>query len=306
MASQSPPAYRVRVGLPHYFQERDGSSGYGSYRRNSRLPRSLALARCLHSLLALERQQTDWELNISKRCLQQTPTLQRGHQWLPAVSIEIHVFTDGTHQLGEVLHLFTGRIQVHRLTLDDPRQLPLACRDQLITAEPGADLTLYCEDDLVINDPLFFDKQLWFLNRTQGRAVLMPHRYELIPSASGRRLLPDGPLKPSVTARFYQPRDNVASGQFLDGQTVSFDRSPNPHSGMFCINSAQAALLRKQTLPRTGFASPLETAATLTVLQYFPVLKPALSQRSFLWVEHAHSSYLGYMDTFQECSQESA
>lgn len=301
MTMSSLLSYRVRVGLPHYFHQSEGETGYGSCRRNARLPRSLALARCLNAMFALERQHSDLVLNIANRCLQPTPTLLRGEQLLPAVSVEVHVFTDGTHQLQDVLDLFAGRIEVHHLALENPRHLPLACRDNLINAEPGADLTIYTEDDLVINDPFFFDKQLWFLNQTNSQAVLMPHRYELIPGARGRRLLPDGPLKPELISRFYQSQQNVASGRFLDGQNVSFDRTTNPHSGMFCISTAQAALLREKDLPRAGFVSPLETAATLTVLQHFAVLKTNLAQRQFLWVEHAHNSYLEYLKVFTEC-----
>lgn len=299
MTSQLP--LRVRVGLPHFFRESDSNRGYGSNRRNSRLPRSLALARCLQSLLMLGRQSSDLLVNIAGRCLQPTPALRWGELLLPPLSVEIHVFTDGEHLLHDVLAEFTGQIQIHRLALEDPRLLPLACRDHLIAAEPLVDLTVYSEDDLVVHDPLFFDKQHWFLGRCNHQAVLMPHRYELIPGAAGRRVLPDGPLKPAFIERFQQPQEAVASGRFHDGQPVSFDRTANPHAGLFCINPVQVQELRRHTLPRSGFVGPLETAATLTVLQHFAVLKPSLAQRSFLWVEHAHPSYLIYLKEWPQC-----
>ena len=52
----------------------------------------------------------------------------------------------------------------------------------LIQQEPKADLT-YMEDDLVVADPLFLDKQHWFLNRTVEELVMMPHRFETLPPA---------------------------------------------------------------------------------------------------------------------------
>lgn len=296
----TPTPYQVRVGLPHFFRETDSNKGYGSNRRASRFPRTLALARCLQGLLALARQPDDLMLNMAG-CLQSSGPLRWGELLLPPLQIEIHVFTDGEHLLADVLERFSGQITVHRLDLQDPRELPLACRDHLIAAEPLVDLTLYCEDDLVIGDPLFFDKQHWFLSRCNDQAVLMPHRYELIPGAAGRRLLPDGPLKPAFIQRFCQPRDDVANGRFHDGQQVRFDLTANPHSGMFCLNPAQVSRLRQHTLPREGFVTPLETAATLTVLQHFAVLKPSLPQRSFLWVEHAHPSYLSYLEAWPLC-----
>ena len=54
----------------------------------------------------------------------------------------------------------------------------------------------------------------------------------------------------------------------------------------------------QQPLPNDGFVSPLETAATLTVLQHFPVLKPAAPHQGFLAVEHGHPSFLSYLQTF--------
>ena len=293
----------MRVGIPHFFREDGhGCMGYGSSRPKARLPRSLALARCLQALLAQGRAHDDLVLHIGGRCLQPTPALERSGPPLPPLEVEVHVFTDGSHRLEEVLQLFGGQIQVHSLDLEDPRQLPLACRDHLVAAEPRADLSLYLEDDLVLSDPLFFDKQRWFLERSGGRAVLMPHRYELIPGGGGRRLLIDGPLRPGFIGRFCQPKDAVASARFLDGQQVSFDRTANPHSGLFCVNSEQIHALRQQTLPRQGFVTPLETAATLTVLQHFAVLKPALAHRAFLWVEHGHPSFLGTLKTLPRCA----
>lgn len=295
----TPPSYRVRVGLPHFFGESGSNAGYGSRRANSRLRRSIALSRCLHSLLALARHDEDLLLDIGGRCLRTMTPAAKGDAQRQGLDVEIHVFTDGEHLLHDVLALFRGRIQVHRVALDDPRHLALACRDWLVAAEPLVDLTVYCEDDLVIHDPLFFDKQRWFLRGSHGWSVLMPHRYEQIPAAGGKRLLVDGPLRPQAIKRFYQPEDNVARGRFDDGQTVVFDLSANPHSGMFCINTDQIKWLRRHNLPRSGFIGPLETAATLTVMQYFVVLKPSLAQRDFLWVEHGHPSFLSYLNQWQ-------
>ena len=201
MAVSIPPPVRVRVGIPHFFREDGTDQGYGSSRPKARQQRSLALARCLQALLAQGRAHDDLVVHIGGRCLQPTPALEHSEPPLPPLEVEVHVFTDGSHRLEEVLQLFGGQIQVHSLDLQDPRQLPLACRDHLVAAEPVADLTLYLEDDLVLSDPLFFDKQRWFLNRSEGRAVLMPHRYELIPG--GERPTVAG--RWSAEAGFHRP-----------------------------------------------------------------------------------------------------
>jgi hypothetical protein len=285
---------RVRVVMPHYFREQPEGSGYGSGRRGQRLARGLALGRALHALLALQRSEQDLVLNIGRRHLDRTPPLSSGGRTLAPLQLELNVFTHGGHALQEILALFTGQIRLHQVELEDPRTLALAARDFLIAAEPAADLHLYLEDDLVIDDPLFVDKQLWFLQRCSHRAVLMPHRQERIPGRGGQRLLVDGPLRDEFIGRFTKPQTQVAKGRFWTGEEVSFDRSANPHSGLFCLDRLQVEQLRGTALPREGFIGPLETAATLTVLRHFDVLKPSLASRQFLRVEHGHPSFTAY------------
>jgi hypothetical protein len=283
----------VRVALPHYFRETLESSGYGSGRQGATGSRSLALARCLAALLQLERASDDLVLNIGERCLNATGG-QRGLSPLTALQMEIHVFTTGGHYLHGVLAGFAGAVTVHDVNLEDPRTLALAARDFLVRHPQPLDLALYLEDDLVIGDPLFLDKQAWFLARCQHQAVLMPHRYELVPGKRGQRLLVDGPLRPDFINRFATPVTAGARGRFWDSQEVSFDRTANPHAGLFCLSQPQLEKLKDKALPNEGFIGPLETAATLTALAYFPVLKPSLENRGFLWVEHGHPSFQGY------------
>lgn len=290
-------ARTCRIALPHFFQEQPGGTGYGSGRVGQRLQRSLALARCVQALQALTRRDDDLALNIGRRNLNQTGIEARATSLKPDLQewqIEVNIFTTGmSSRLEDVLQALPGDIRVHTAPLENPRELPLACRDWLISSEPIADLSLYLEDDLVINDPLFLDKQLWFLRRCAGEAVLMPHRWEPIPGSGGQRLLVDGPLRPEFIQQFTQPQNAIARGNFR-GEEITFDRTSNPHAGCFCLNKQQIERLRNLELPREGFISPLETAATLTVLKYFQVLKPSLEQRRFLWVEHGHPSFQGY------------
>lgn len=285
------PTLRVRVAIPHFFRERSGGTGYGSGRPGARFARSLALGRCLAALLGLERSGHDLVLNIGRRQLNDSGPLLRGEQALAGIALELHLFTCGDALLEEVVEQFGDRLTLHRLQLEDPRLLPLATRDWLIQSDPVSDLVLYLEDDLVIGDPLFFDKQAWFVAGCQHKAVLMPHRYELIRGRRGQRLLVDGPLREVFIGQFTRPQRSAGRGQFWDGQEVVFDRTTNPHSGLFCLSEEQVRRLRGETLPTGGFVGPLETAATLTALRFFTVFKPSLVHRSFLWVEHGHPSF---------------
>ena len=163
---------RVHVCIPHYVREvRDASSnpnGYGSLRAGGHFQRALALNRCLHSLLGLQRQAEITVLNIHHKQIDHVPARQT------PLELQISVCTDGEHQLDQVLNLFAPQIEVVHLQPEDPCELPLACRDHLIANRSGADLLMYLEDDLVIHDPAFFDKQLWFLEKRVIVSALCP------------------------------------------------------------------------------------------------------------------------------------
>ena len=285
---------RLRVVIPHFFREgaSEASGGYGSGRRGNRLPRSLALARCLGSVLGLNRAQHDWILNIAERQLELTPAPTLAG--LAGVQVELHLFVSGQHWLQEVVELFAPRLVLHQLELADPMQLPLAAVRQLLDLAPPADLHLYLEDDLVVQDPRYVDKLAWFHQRTEHRFVLMPHRLEPTVANAPQRLFVDGPIKPvgqreSVWADQEPP---VAQGRFWDGQELSFVRAANPHSGSFCLSTPQLEHVRQAPWPPQPFVGPLETAATGTVLGHFPVLKPSWACRDFLTLEHGNPSFL--------------
>ena len=286
---------RVHVCIPHFAREEADPAanpqGYGSLRAGSQFQRALALNRCLHSLLGLQRQAELTVLNIHQKRIDHLPAHQS------PLELQISVCTDGKHQLDQVLDLFGPRIKVVRLEPNTPRELPLACRDHLIANRAGADLLMYMEDDLVIHDPAFFDKQHWFLNKTDHRFTLMPHRYEPVHQAGLHQLLVDGPLSPEFIGRFMQPQANAAKGVYGGKDAVNFDLTSNPHSGCFVVSAQQAEELSRQPLPREGFVGPLETAATLTVLHRYPVMKPSLEHWQFLQVEHGHPSFRSYLNT---------
>ena len=293
MAEMS-PGLRLRVAIPHFFREgaSEGSGGYGSGRSGNRLPRSLALARCLGSVLALNRAPRDWILNIAERQMELTAASSLAG--LPAVQVELHLFVCGQHWLQEVVELYAPRLQLHRLELEDPRQLPLAAVRQLLDMPDPADLSLYLEDDLVIQDPRYADKLAWFHQRTEHRFVLMPHRREPTVANAPQHLYVDGPIKPEGQQQAVWASDEtvVANGRFWDGQELGFVEASNPHSGSFCVSAPQLEQLRSAPWPPPTFVGPLETAATGTLLGQFPVLKPSWACREFLTLEHGNPSFL--------------
>ena len=289
---------RLRVVVPHFFREDivGSNGGYGSGRLGNQLPRSVALGRCLGSILALNRSPVDWILNIAEDHLESTSPSTAS--FLHGIEVELYVFVTGSNLLQDILEVYGPRLHLHRQDLEDPRQLPLtAVRWLLDQSSSSADYHMYFEDDLVIQDSRYVDKLAWFSRRTDNRFVLMPHRYEPTVANAPQRLYVDGPIKEIDKAEQIWASDEVviASGRFLGGQEVSFCEASNPHSGSFCVSASQLDQLRQEVWPPKSFIGPLETAATGIFLGHFPILKPSWMCREFLCIEHGNPSFLGCM-----------
>lgn len=289
---------RVRVAIPHFFSDgaSEGSGGYGSGRKGNSLIRSISLARCLGSVLALGRAQHDLILNIAEKCIElSSPSVQQG---LSNIYLEVHLFVCGEHWLPQVVSLFGVQIKLHKLDLADPRQLPLEAVRYLLHMSEPADFHLYLEDDLVIQDVNFIDKIHWFYDNTDDQYVLMPHRRELTVANAPMQLFVDGPIKPvDHDARVWAREESVfAHYRYWNGQDIGFVKTANPHSGSFCISQSQLETVRNGTWPPPAFVGPLETAATGIILPYYPVLKPSWEYRHFLMIEHGNPSFLGFVN----------
>lgn len=298
-----PRSCRVRVVVPHFFGRSLASEGYGST-RGDELGRGIALARCIGAILALARSEEDDILDIADRTISRTAALTYPTPRLHGIRIDCHVFVTGEQWLKPVLAGFRGRLQVHRLELENPRLLPAAARDFLLQADPIGDLSLYLEDDLVIGDRQYIDKLLWFTQATSHAVALMPHRFELTGEEGTARLYVDGPLREEFLQHFQTAAADVAALRFWDGQAVHFDRASNPHSGSFALSRPQVEQLRKQERwPIEGFVGPLESVATYTVLQRFPIWKPSWACRTFLGIEHGCPSFLHYRQRFPAAAE---
>lgn len=295
-------ALRLRVVIPHFFQEgsSDDSGGYGSGRRGNRIPRSFAFARCLGSVLSLNRAPRDWILNIAELQLERTATSQISG--LPSVHVEVNVFVTGSSWISEVLEVFAPRIRVHLVELEDPLQLPLAAVRWLLDCSDQSDLSLYLEDDLVIQDTHYVDKLSWFYELVDHRYILMPNRREYSVANAPESLFVDGPIKPIDQVEPVWADDELVREklQYRDGQEIHFSEVANPHSGSFCISRPQLEQLRTASWPPNTFIGPLETAATGVVRDHFRVLKPSISCREFLTLEHANPSFLETLTTLPQ------
>lgn len=292
---------RIAICIPHYFKPSDNKKGYGSTRQTARITRLLSFGRCLGSLINLQRTRKNCLFNMNEQAIEHYAIADR--KILPDdIQIEITICTNGVDVIDEILEEFSDFVTIKTFELDDPKILPITTRDWLLRNSKdndNYDLYAYLEDDLVITDAEFFDKQAWFLGHTKGRFCLMPHRYEPIFRRNVGRLLIDGPLRPALIRKFYEPKQNSGRGVYRGETNISFDIPENPHSGLFVVSRSQKEILSKQELPIDGFISPLETAATLTVVKYFSIFKPSIDCSNFLMIEHAHPSFTSFMNQWK-------
>ncbi|WP_374448900.1 hypothetical protein [Stella sp.] len=288
----APRRRRVLFTIAHYYAaSRDGK--YGSTRASARDARRQALARTIASL---------------HETVAQPQSLVHGpvHGFLAAndedsTAVEVVVCTTGDDHLVDELDLPPGAFRHHR-TRAEPRLLGYECHAVLRDAAAEHDWFCYLEDDIAIEDPLFFGKLDWFAGWAGPDAVLQPNRFETSENPPVRRLYIDGePVSPGKVG-FVPDRSEAPwiAAETL-GRRMWFGRVVNAHSGCFFLTAGQmrAWAAKPDFLDRaTSFVGPLESAATLHLLRHFRVYKPGRGNAAFLEVRHLHRRYLDTMLVF--------
>ena len=221
--------------------------------------------------------------------------------------IFVKVNTNQTYDIDVVICTTQGKHLLDQLTIPDdwfysqnthaePRLLPFECHAILRDRLGDYDYYCYLEDDLIINDPLFFMKLGWFVDRVGQDAILLPNRYELSVTESLAKLYIDGHMSKNFASAFQNIDDRPRLTGKVMGRKVIFERPTNPHSGCFFLNARQMKVFSEKPyfLDRdTSFAGPLESAATQNIMRAFRVYKPAPESAGFLEIHHASNRYLG-------------
>jgi len=216
-------------------------------------------------------------------------------------------------QLGDLSHLFVNVTPA--APSFDPRLLGMQCRRVLLDAyraNPSSfDFYGFMEHDLVIHDPLFFDKLTLFNSRFGNNCLLMPNRYEVEssgelsdkrPNGVGIKLYCDGDVEDKDFSKGYplvppqglvgsQPQPTMSDTLTLDalGKPVKLYRPRNPHSGCYFLNPAQFAALAETPYfmeLSSEFVGHFESVATLPILKRFYLYKPHPDNANFLEVQH--------------------
>lgn len=279
---------RVIAVIPHWFGA--GSASFSSCDPSSRTIRIAALERVVTSL------HRHFGGLHAVAC--HDGTLRRVGREGGFVEIVICVRKD-EHLLDSV-DLSPTLYRLHRCDDTDPRLLGFSCHRILREAVGGYDWYCYLEDDIVVDDPLFFDKlEAFALAAGDGHHLLLPNRREELKNPLPGKLFVDGPLWPD--AREYMESIRLPGSRDRIDLTFGPHRyrmlpAVNPHAGCFFLDAEQMAFLAGQPWygePVVGFGGPLESAATQYLLTLFHLYKPADENPSFLEVIHASPRFAG-------------
>jgi len=221
--------------------------------------------------------------------------------------VKIIVVTHGEkHALRQAAHI--AHLLENRPTDSaryEPPFLGIQCREVLRdiyrASPPRFDFYAFMEDDLIIHDPLFFDKLRFFSQNFGDDCLLQPNRFELESSGAleGKRPTPMGikfycdggaehlDFKPAPLMRKSDAAEILTVS--VMGRPVKFRRALNPHSGCYFLNAAQMGMFGEAPYfleKSTEFIGPLESAATLGIMKRFVVYKPHADNANFLEIQH--------------------
>jgi hypothetical protein len=277
---------RLLIVIPHFFRAIDPHATNRSHRgdaRDERLRALIATAASLHQafgagIYGLDHfNRTAWQARGG------------GERVLDIVVCT----TQGAHLLDEVPSI--RPLIRHHPSNAEPMMLGFECHRLLREARGRYDYYGYVEDDIVVTDPLFFRKRRLFDDAFGPEALLQPNRYEVRPDGAVQKLYVDYYLSPTRTARYQDTADRPRLElPFLDG-TVAFERSAYPSAGCFFLNADQLAAWVDSAAfldGDTSYLSPLDSAATLSIMKTFRIYKPVLEQAWFLEVLHASPRWI--------------
>jgi predicted O-methyltransferase YrrM len=269
---------KILLTIPHFYQAQ-GEARHASQHTDPR-PRLEALSECLTKLhLHFGRSQYLFDI---QRTVAYPINQTHAHQLDVVICT-----TQGKHLLSHLS--LPPNSYVHCETQSVPMRLGFECHAVLRDRCGQYDYYGYLEDDLILHDPWFFEKLIWFNKAVGNSCLLQPNRYESSPLGAVRKLYVDGNLAPAATAPFQNVQDQPEiPGQVLE-TPMRFVRPLNPHSGCFFLNAAQMEhwLKTPYYLDRDcSFVGPLESAATLGIMRTFRVYKPAPECAAFLEIQH--------------------
>lgn len=279
---------RILIVIPHYFGF--GPRCYGSTDATQKQKRTVSLRTCIATL---------YQQFAGKQQLLHDAGVTREVNQKMKHELDVVVCVRGSDHLLEELNLPQDCFRVHSTSIEDPILLGYACYDVFKESVGKYDWYCFLEDDIVINDPLFFCKLNAFYDAVgSARYLLQPNRFELSAWPELSKTYVDGPL-------WLDNEEFMAKQRFpgcLDEVVIPFGNfnfratpAENTHSGCFFLTEIHLRHMLEQPWygeKVIGYAGRLESAANMYIFTLFNVFKPASECSSFLEVYHHHQKFI--------------
>ena len=266
--------------IAHYFKpEQNGV--YSSLNENKKDTRKKSLETTLLSWRSYLSEPA--VLDIAKKCFHVNQSVYNQLDIVLLLNNNNHL---ATHEMARKYQL-----EVINVDTKNPRLLPFAAHKVMESRMGAYDWYLYAEEDLVLSDSLFLEKLRLFQDTFGLRRVLLPHRFELNPNGARFKTYIDGDLRHEFIDKFmnYVTENCTLLTQTTTFGDIQFIRAKNPHSGFFCLSSEQLNLWVKSKYfmdMDCSFVSPLESAATLSILKNFSIFKPLAPHMDYFELQH--------------------
>lgn len=276
---------KVLLTIPHYFKEEENPKYGSNFPKDLRKGAVLSSLRSLFSLVNQSR--LDVESTNEKYSLESPLDSQLDLTIVACIDKENHLLSEL-----ELSPQDSSKIFQLRVDLPDPKYLGYECHDVLVDNLGKYDLYCYLEDDLVIHDPIFFEKILWFTKIFGEDKVLQANRFEFAPEFSSgfTKFYIDPTAETWVDSPEVGWEETVLAFSMFDREYV-FQHLSNRHAGSFFLTENQMGYMATRSFWKTRrdgkvwFRGPLESAATAPVCATFKCYK-SVNPRGFLELEH--------------------
>lgn len=276
---------KILITIPHYYNaSKESVHGSGGSDPQARVN---ALALCLFNIYSLFSPSQCMIDIFNKKVI--------GVNSGSIHSLDVVICTTDDKHLLNRMNVPRNFYRHHESKLENPKNLGFECQKVLRENLGKYDYYCFIEDDLIINDPYFFEKIKWFSDTTDNTNLLQPNRYEVSTRGNVLKAYVDGDINPRATKDYQNVKDTPELSKEFLGQNISFKRPYNPHSGCYFLNQEQMEYWVGQPYfldMDAGFISPLESSATLGIMKTFKVYKPDPKNANFLEIQHYGDSFL--------------
>jgi hypothetical protein len=276
----------IVIAIPHYFGIQAPGTKRHAANSTDRTERALAVRRTvlgLHHCFGVPQCQ----IQIEKRAtIAANQSIRRKLKILVCTRANDHLLADA--QLPEWSY---EQVVVNAAAAE----LGYVCREAMASYESSAEWLGYLEDDLLIHDSLWFQKLSWFQQLAGRAAVLLPNRYELGESALAVKAYVDGDIREQASDPFQNRAESSEMRTDFLGSSLRFVRPKNPHAGCYFLHREQWKRWKEHpsfSERSRAFIGPLESAASLGIMQTFRVYKPAPEHAAFFEVEHQSRQFI--------------